>query len=1153
MKLFRLLLLVVFLACPYLLLSQSTNAALTGLVDDQTKAVITGARVTAINTQTGVKTSTTTNSSGIYVIPGLIPGTYRIEVDKQGFKGIIEPGIVLHLQDVVQINFHMAVGSMSETLTVNGEGVDVNSTISSSFQHSQIINLPTNFRASANGNTPYYLLTILPGVESDFNGEISIEGGIVGATNFTVDGISTINTSSDSDELRNAFPSAESLDEMRVQRLGAPAEYGPPADITTTSKNGTNRFNGSLFWYYQDAGLDATPFGATSKPKKVANDFGASLGGPVMLPHLYNGHDKTFFFADFESFRLPQTGVIQNTVPTTAMRSGDLSYLCTAGFIDGVCNDPSDQIINPYNGQPFANDQIPSSMINSVAQGILKLYPLPNNGSIFTSNNYNVNVPANLDSNTFDLRIDQNLGSKLTVFGRVTEKYIDQLAPQELLVPSSTTFEHMRMLLGSATYTPTPSMSNEFRAGITNDTTGNSNSFNGKAFTDGLGLQGLSNLWWNGVTEVDFTGETTSLNVDRLDSTEQSRTIELNDDLTWVRGHHTFKFGADMSLIHTISPLGFTGADNYGTFTFNGLFSGNDFADFLLGIPGESDEDDVTQDNNGNARFWALYAQDSYRVSPRLTLDYGLRWEYRPGYTDAGGNIGNFDNHVARSGEVIYPDGFASVLSPPDLQSFDACPNAAIPATAQDPMTMNDAPCTPVLTASQAGLPQGLRKTSKRFMPRFGFAYTPFNDQKTVVRGSIGGYEVPSGGGVYFALTGTLQSFVRDYVNTMGPSGPAFVWPQIETGGSGYTAPPYGTAYFGTANQVNWKEPYSLQTGLSVERELGLATWLRVSYVNQKTTQLGWNPDWNQSLPSTTPYELQPLSRRPFPNWGRVHAREVGATSNYNALEVEVKHQYGSGLTLDSMFSYLRDHADNLGINTSHGICKAAGCGIAQDLYDRHLDYGNAYNPRQRWLTTVIYELPFGADRRILSSPNRIVNGLVGGWQINNIFEAQSGPFITPYFSGADPSGTGGGINGNPSLPDLVGPVVPSRRTASQWFLASGYACPGGDCQAGTSAAHPPIGRFGDATMGSVTAPGTIDWDLGLSKSIRLTGRTTLRMEGSFVNVLNHVNLGTPDMQITDPNNPAAGECGFGCITAAQGLYEFAGAREGQVGARVTF
>ena len=709
------------------------------------------------------------------------------------------------------------------------------------------------------------------------------------------------------------------------------------------------------------------------------------------------------------------------------------------------------------------------------------------------------------------------------------------------------------MLVASATYTFTPTMLNEFRFGITNYISGSANPFDGNAFISALGLQGVSNLWWNGVTEVDFSGMATSLGVDRLNSASQSKTYEFLDDLTWVRGQHTFKFGMDMRKIRAITPLGFFGADNYGTFSFNGMFTGNDFADFLLGLPNESDVDNVTQDNDGITHQWAIYGQDSFRVGSRLTLDYGLRWEYHPGYTDASGNIGNFNDHIARSGQVIYPDGFASILSPPFLQSFDACPNSAIPATASDPVSINGAPCTPVLSALQAGFPQGLRATSKRFMPRFGFAYKPFKDDKTVVRGSLGAYQAATMGSVYYSLTGTIQAFTRQFLNSQTAGGPAFAWPATGTGGAGYGAPQYGTDYFGTANQVNWKEPYAVQWALSVERNLGFETGLRLSYIGMKTTNLVWAPNWNQSLPSTTPYQLQPLSSRPFPNWGTVNSRDVGATAYYNAFQMEVQRRFGAGLTFDSTYVFSRNLADNQGPSSNGGFCGETACNRSGDFYNRNLEYGNTYAPRHRWLTTVIYQLPFGGEQRFAKSRNPFVNAIIGGWQMSNIFEVQSGPFLTPYFSGADPSGTGIGLEGRNQLPDRVGPVSPGNPNAGEWFLSSGFMCPGGDCQAGTSAAHPPIGRFGTASVGSMQGPGTIDWDLGLGKSFRLTEHATLHIEGSFVNVLNHTNLAAPDMKITDLNNPAQGLCGFGCITAAQGLYEFAGAREGQIGARIEF
>ncbi|HEV2417362.1 MAG TPA: TonB-dependent receptor [Terriglobia bacterium] len=1146
-----------FAGLPVALRAQSTFGTVIGTVKDASGAIVPEATVVITNTDEGTARTVTSDASGNYELVDVKPGHYSVSVTKTGFQRSDVTGLVLSARQTLRADVSLPVGQITQSVTVNGSALGViatdTPTVSSSFGHLEITNLPTNYRASPNGNSPYYLLTVLPGIQSDNGGNLSIQGSLQSQSAFTVDGISTTDMTGNS-PLTQAFPSAEDISEMRVQGVGAPAEYGDPADVTTTSKGGANALHGSGFEYLQNAALNAIPFGATSKPKLVTNDFGGSFGGPVVIPRLYNGRNKSFFYVDYEGYRSPRSQVLQNTVPTQDMRSGNLANQCPQGFTNGICNNSSNQIYQ-LNGQPYLNNQIPTTAINPITAKLLSLYPLPNNGSTFTGNNYNVNEPANLDSNTFDVRGDQNIGSKFSVWGRYTYKNINQLSPQQLLFPVTTDFNDYRMLVISATNTLKPTLLNEFRFGFTNNPNGNANPFKGAAFTSTLGLQSINNLWFNGAPEIDFSGQTTNENVDRLNGTSQSRVIEYVDDLTWIKGNHTFKFGADTMGIVADTTLGFFGADNYGTFSFNGLFTGNDFADFLLGLPANSDLDNVTNDNDGRSRHWALYAQDSFHVNSRLSLDYGVRWEYHPGYSDAHGNIGNFNNHVPLSGATLYPNGFAANLAPNFLQSFDACPLAVVPLTATDPASLNGAPCTPVLTATQAGYPQGLRLTSKRLLPRFGFAYKPFNSDNTVVRGSIGSYEAATLGSVFYSLTGTLQAYTRTFDNQLSANGqPLFTWPETATGGSGFTAPQYGTDYFGTANQVNWKEPYMVQWSMSVDHNVGLNTGLRVTYIGEKTTQLVWAPNWNESLPSTIPYDLQPLSSRPYPNWGRVEARDTGATANYNALQVQAHHHFGGGVSFESTYTYARSLADNQGPRTTGGFCGETACNRSDDYYNRELEYGNTFNPRHLWMTTLIYQLPVGSGQRFARGANKVVDAVIGGWQASNIVKFQSGPWITPYYSGADPSGTGIGTNGGRnSYPNHVGAAYPAGQIANEWFLSSGFGCVGGNCKSGLNAANPPVGQFGDAGIGTLEGPGTIDWDFGLAKSFHLTERARLSVRVSFVDVLNHVNLGIPDMKITDLNNPAAGACGFGCITGAQGLYEFAGAREGEIGARIDF
>jgi carboxypeptidase family protein len=1137
--------------------AQSTLGTILGTVTDPSGAVVPTVSIKVTNTDEGTSRTFETDANGNYEAVNSKPGHYSIEASNPGFQTSRVDNLELVARQTLRVDVTLQVGQVTQQVEVTGEAAGIitteTQTIASTYNSLEITNLPTNYRASGNGNSPYYLLSILPGMQSDNNGNLSIQGGLQSQSQFTVDGISTTNTTGNS-PIRNAFPSADSLAEIKVQGVGSPAEFGDPGDVTTISKSGTNLLHGGVFWYHQNAALDAITFGARSKPSKIANDFGGSAGGPVVIPHLYNGRNRTFFFGTFEGFRLPRKGVVQNQVPTQAMRNGDESYLCAAGFnASGVCNDLTQQLVNPYNGLPFANNQIPNTMINSVSQKVLSLYPLPNNGTAFTNNNFNVNQPANYSSNGFDVRGDQYFGHKLSVFGRYTYKNINALSPTQLLLPSSSNFEHVRMLVTSASYTIRPTLLNEFRFGYTSGRNGNSNPFSGRAFTNSLGLQNIGpDFFFNGVTEVDFNS-LTSLNVDRLDGYSLPRTIEFGNNLTWIKGRHTFKYGFDARIIRAVTPLGFFGADNYGTFSFNGAFTGNDFADFLLGLPALSDLDKVSQDNDGRSHHWAAFAQDSFRMSPRLTLEYGVRWEYHPGYTDAGGNIGNFDNNIPRSGRVLYPNGFANILAPSFLQSFDACPTPAVPLTANDPTSMNGAPCTPVLSASQGGVPQGLRTTSQRFLPRFGFAYKPFNNEKTVVRGGVGSYEAASLGSIFYALTGTLQSYTDTFNNVFSGGTPLFVWPQTSTSGLGFGAPQYGTAYFGTANAVHWKEPYSFQWNMSVEREIGFHTGLRISYIGMKTTQLVWAPNYNQSLPnSTTPYPLQPLSTRPFPNWGIVNTRAIGATANYNALQIEAHRRFTEGLIFDTTYTWAKNLADNQGPQANDGFCDENSCHRSADFYDRRSEYGNTFGPRRHhWITTLIYQLPFGEGKRFARTSNPILNGIIGGWQTSNIFLIQSGPWLTPLSRANDPSGTGSLYQGRPQHPDRVGPAYPGTQNSGEWFLSTGFICPGGDCAAGTS--HPPIGRFGTSGVGILEGPGTINWDFAMSKSFNLTERAKLKVEVSFVNLLNHVDLGIPDMNYTHPNIPSQGLCGFGCITSAQGLYQFAGARSGQIGARIDF
>jgi hypothetical protein len=1131
--------------------AQSTLGTILGTVFDASGAVVAGATVKVTDTDEGTSRTFQTDSKGNYEAVDAKPDHYSVEVSKDGFSTQVLPGLQLIARQTLRVDATLQVGARSQQVSVVADAGVITTetmTVSSSYNSRMILELPGNYRA--NGSTsPYALIQALPGIQPDDSGNLSIQGGIPSQSQFSVDGISTTDVTGNQPR-QSAFPSAESIAEIKVQNAGAPAEYGTPGDVTTISKSGTNQIHGAAFWYSQNAALDALEFGQLTKNSKIANDFGFNFGGPVVIPHLYNGHDKTFFFGTYEGFRFPQTDTIQNTVPTQAMVSGDFNA-------EGVT------VINPQTGQPFLNNTIPSGSISPIAQKIIsQFYPLPNvgPGTTVQNNNYVANRPANISSNQFDIRGDQYINPKMQAFARFTYKNATQLSPNNLLVPSSDNYEDDRLFVVSFSYTFKPNLLNEFRFGYTTVSFGNSNSFDGKAFWQTLGFQGLASTdpFFNGLPEIDIAG-LTGLTADRLNGANQSRTRQFNDNLSWLKGRHTMKFGLDIRTILGYSPLGFIGGDNYGNFEFNNTFSGASFGDFLLGLPAFTGYDNVTHDNYGVSTQYAFYAQDSFRLNPRLTLEYGLRYEYDPAYTDEFGNIGNFDPKPPLSGSTVYPNGWASDLAPAFLNSFDACPNPALSYTANNPTMINGAPCTPVETASQAGLPQGLRTTDKtRFMPRFGFAYKPFQNDRTAVRGGIGVYNIMSMGSIYYALTGTLQSATYTFSNVSSTGTPVFTWPVVGYG-SGIGAPQYGTDYFGTANDIYWKQPLSTQWNLSVDHDLGYQTGLRVSYIGMKTTQLVWAPNLNQSNYSTTFYVQQPLSSRPYPNWGTVNDRAIGATANYESLAIEATHRFSHGMMFDSTYTYGRNLADNQGPNPSSYAGENAG-GRTMNYFSRADEYGNVYaDRRHRWITTAIFELPFGHGKRFAGSASGVENAVVGGWSLSNIFLVESGPWLTPYYdAGGDPSGTGSGIIGRPQRPDRIGPWATTNQNASQWIMSSAFSCPGppGVSQAvacldgqtpGTDPA--PIGRFGNSGTAFIEGPGSVNWNLGLQKRFNLTERVKMQVEISFTNVLNHVNLGDPQMDLTSP--------GFGTITAARGLSngqsDFQGSRAGQFGARIEF
>lgn len=1113
--------------------AQSSFGVVLGTVEDATGAVVSGAIVKLTNLGENLSRETVTDASGAYQFQNVKPGDYSVTVTQAGFRTFTLPKTTLLARQNLRVNAKLALGEVNETVEVSASvGVIATETgaIASRITSESVLSLPVNVRASTS-TSPYALLATLPGVQPDNGNGFSIQGGVPAQSETTVDGISTTRVTGNSPN-RDMFPSVESIAEIQVRGVGNSAEYGTPGDITTISKSGTNDFHGALFWYHQNRALDARSFGQTTLPSKVSNLFGGTIGGPVRIPGLYNGKDKTFFLFSWESHRFPRQSLVQNTVPTDRLRNGDFTGETVT-------------VRDPLTGTPFAGNVIPSARINGVARAIIPFYPQVNFGSAdrVSAANFRENRDAKIESDAFDVRVDHSFGSSQQVFGRFTQKLNPTLGPNNLSFGSDTRYNDNRQVVASHNWTLKANLLNEARFGWTYGATGNTFPFDGRAFVKSLGLRDIpTDIFFNGLPnfQIDtFTGFSKG-----REGFDRSTSYQFIDNLTWIRGRHTMKFGGDFRKLRAESSLGFTTGNSYGDYLFSGNFSGSPWGDFLLGTPVATQIAVLTADNDGRASHYKLYAQDSFRVSQKLTLDYGVRWEFHPGYKDAGLNIANFDRSVPRTGRVIVMSDpkALDLVGPGPRAAFNACPGP----------TINGVGCTPIVRADEVGLPDGLRKNYyTQFLPRLGFAYRA--NEKTTIRGSYGLYNMITLGSVFFSLTGTVQSDVRRFENVGADGRPIFTLPNTRTSSSGVVAGSVGTFEFRTANQIDFRPPQMMQWSVSLDREVVGNLGVRLSYIGSRSYHMPWAPDINQMLPDTRFFSQRPNTDRPFPNWGLIFSRDAGANTFYNAFQAEASRRLAQGLSFNATYTLARNQGDNAGPAPT-SFAGETGGGRVTNSYDRRGDYGNIYATRRhRFVNTLFYELPFGKGRKYMNTANAFTDAVLGGWQLGSVLTLQSGPWLTPTFTGGDPSGTNAASRGA-QRPDQVGDPALANPSATLWLDRNAFVCPGRqpgasnqfNCAVGVVPGRDiaPIGRFGNAGVGILEGPGTVAWNLSLSKRFYLRERLNLQLEGSFTNLPNTVNLADPVLNIADNN--------FGRITSARGV-DFGGGRTGQVGLRLQF
>jgi hypothetical protein len=1097
-------------------LAQSTFGEFVGTVKDPSGAVIAGASVTVKNLATSATRTAVTDSTGSYTIVNLEPGDYEVTVEAAGFQKFTRANVQLGSRQTVRADAAMPVLSQAQTVEVNVEAIAPIATEVSNIAETklgrELVDLPIALGSRAAGSTSALsTLTTQPGVEIDNDGFISVAGSNRDMVSVSIDGISTM-SARNSAPIPELFPAFDGISEIRVSEVNNTAEFGGISDVTTTTKGGSNQFHGGVFENHQNSAFAARNTFSAKVPKLIMNDFGAFGGGPIRK-------DKTFFFMDYEGLRLPRQQVLVESVPSVALRSGDLSVYPTQ--------------IRDVNGTPFPGNQIPASRINPLSAAIIKsgLWPMPNAGPPNAiSNNYVQNFPTPISSNQGDVRVDHNITPGQTVFGRYTYKHRDDTRlPCNCTDPTNLNGsvlqgpfqrpENEWSLTGAHNWVINPRVINEFRAGWTGFHLDLGFGISGSQIADQLGLTPYIKQSRESLEKENVTPDVRISGFQRTggagSSRQQTSTLQLLDNVTWVKGKHTIKMGGDFryltALYTSVFDTRWLGRYMF-TNSVTGPVIGNPFAAFLLGIPSSSNIATVTNpDTDAYGRAYAFYGQDDWKVTPRLTINYGLRWEYHPMFEDHNGNVAAFlpdyntvVNGVNVHGAVAVPNGRLNLVHPAFAESI--------------------AP-TPILTASQAGIPNSLRYSQKTdFAPRVGFAWRATGDGKTVIRGGYGRYIDAPLGYLILSSWAVEASDVASFTNSITNGRALYTFPSPFPAN---VAQP-GTQEFVYSYALHYKDPYVQQWNFTVERDIGFQTGVRISYDGSRGSNLSVTTNPNQVRANTVGFD-KAVASAPYPLWYSLANVENAARSNYQAFTISVNKRMSRGLQF--LFSY--NHAKNLSNAGGWAPTAFAGEGGLQtsDYYNPNYDYGRVpFTRNHRAIANFLYETSS-------HSSNRLVNQLVGGWEVAGRLMFQTGPYLSVLAPGTDPSGTNfanTAVGGDPRADIVAGtPLYPSNKSIQQWVNPAAFALPRDN-----------IGRFATSPVGSVVGPGTQVVSLSIYRSFRYKERYALRIGASSTNLFNHPNYGVPNLNL--------GTAPFGTVSSLQSA-EDSGPRAIQLGTRLTF
>ncbi|HEV2645838.1 MAG TPA: carboxypeptidase regulatory-like domain-containing protein [Acidobacteriaceae bacterium] len=1089
---------------------QSNDAVILGSVADVSQAAIPGAVVIITSTETAAVTKVQTDEHGDYRTPPLRIGEYRVAIEAPGFKQFAEGDVQLSIGDVRKIDAVLQIGQVTESVSVSAADTVLNT--SDSTQGTvvganliQELPLTTQNNSATNGRDYLQLALLSAGTAPAVSGVgISIGGQAGYNVGFLLDGIDN-----NAQFIRYSYgnqkealkPSVDAISQFKVVTNGYSADYGRSSSgvVSVSINSGTNQVHGTAYEFLRNDALDATPFFQPVKTPYRRNDFGAAIGGPIIK-------NKLFAFGDFELLRVIKSNAVKDSLPTASERAGCFSkpvYDPTSYNVTTGKRTAYPQVAISTVDCPAGSYQIPGGQFDPLAVKLLSFIPVPNSSvaDTNTTNDYIYTSPANALPVTFDFRIDSNLTNTQKLFFRWSTQ--NQHYPPTISLPAvaginytpaqpTDDFAHSFAVGYDRIWSPT--LISSIRVGWNYLRSVASSPTTSPNLNAALGFKGADTLIPGGLVSTSISNFTTIGGGGKGNITS-TQTRQLSGDLTWAaRQAHNLKFGFAQYWLQTNfdsaqqseGTLSFT-----GNYTRQGISGANPFGGFPDFLTGQASGGSLSNLESVRDRqpLSALFALDDWRVTKRLTINYGLRYE----------------------------------LNRPPLDKFNR--------TANDNIDLSGSPT--LIVAGEYGNSRTSRSTihldHAQFAPRVGFAYSLPGD-KTVIRGAWGLFYSNA------QQPGGMQSLQINppYHIQLSYSPPQTASSLTLAGGF----PAGGLTLAGETNvltvsdDTNGRWPRAQQWNLNVQRSLPGGILFEVGYAGNSLTGAWMQYDANQAFPgpgsanANRPFHTLAVTGTPYVIPSLADILRIGKVgySYYNALQTKLEKRYSSGFSLLASYSYSK--TISLGENQSNGV---------QNIHDFQADKSVSSQDMTHHLTaSVVYDLPFGRGRQFGSWWNRYANAVAGGWSIDPIFTYSSGLPFNLTVTG-NPSNAGTGLGGSNDRPNIVGDyraaINPSTntptRTKAQWFNTAAFA------------ANSPY-TFGDAGRNILRTDGAVNVDLSAHKKIQLTERVNAQLRLEAFNIANHDVLAAP--------NAAVGSSSFGQVTSAS-----SNARELQAAIKVSF